>query len=195
MSMRSLFITLAAVAVSVPAIGRAQNEEIDFARARQQFVAGQAKTAANTLLMSSLGVRQQLGRCRDEGVGAELLSAEAELEKLANGLRNGTVTSVKALDQTLNHIDRVLAQHHLQLVVPTVQHPRADNVPVASHDLTRLAFHFERSLTLGGGKPTSEQTAAINDARKLAADIDKANAIPSGAVAIIKSIEAQVMTK
>jgi len=189
MTIRSMFAALAALLVLAPATLRAQDEDIDFVKARKEFLAGQPRVAANTILMSSLGVRQQVGRCRDETVGTELLEAESSLEKLATALRNGEVKSVKTLDEQMTKIDRALAHHHLLLVKAVIQRPRADNIPTAVRDLDRLAYHFERSITLPGGKPSADQAAAIANAQQLAKEIETANAIPGTAGATVASIE------
>ncbi len=187
MSIRSLFAAFAALAVIAPATLRAQDEDIDFAKARKEFVQGQARVAANTLVMSSLGVRQQVGRCRDETVGAELLEAESNLEKIAANLRAGTVKDVKTLDQELSKIDRSLAHHHLLLVQGVIARPRPDNIPTAAHDLDRAAFHFERSVTLDGAKLSAEQATGLADIRKLEKDIETTNAIPGSASVTVSS--------
>ena len=193
MSIRSVFLALAALVVAAPATLRGQEEDIDFAKARREFVAGQPRAAANSLLMASLGVRQQVGRCRDEVIGSELLSAESNLEKLANALRAGSVKDVKTLDEELTKIDRYLAQHHLLLVKEVVKRPRPDNIPTSVRDLDRLAYHFERSFTLSGKKPNEEQAAAIAEAQKLAKEIETSNAIPGTASASLALIEKQVL--
>lgn len=193
MSIRSVFLALAAVVVATPATLRSQEEDIDFVKARREFVAGQPRAAANSLLMASLGVRQQVGRCRDEVVGTELLNAESNLEKLASALRAGTIKDVKTLDAELTKIDRYLARHHLLLVKEVITRPRADNIPTAARDLDRLAYHFERSFTLSGKKPNVEQAAAIADALKLAKEIETSNAIPGTASATLALIEKQVV--
>lgn len=193
MSIRSVFLALAALVVATPATLRSQEEDIDFVKARREFVAGQPRAAANSLLMASLGVRQQVGRCRDEVVGTELLNAENNLEKLASALRAGTIKDVKTLDAELTKIDRYLARHHLLLVKEVITRPRADNIPTAARDLDRLAYHFERSFTLSGKKPNVEQAAAIADALKLAKEIETSNAIPGTASATLALIEKQVV--
>lgn len=189
MTIRSVFVALATLLAVAPATLRAQDEDIDFTKARKEFIAGQPRAAANTIIMSSLGVRQQVGRCRDESVGTELLEAESNLEKLATQLRAGEVKSVKTLDEQMVRIDRALAHHHLLLVKSVVQRPRPDNIPTASRDLERLAFHFERSITLTGGKLTPDQAAAVANAQQLAKDIETSNAIPGTAGATLASIE------
>lgn len=193
MSIRSVFLALAALVLATPATLRSQEEDIDFAKARREFVAGQPRAAANSLLMASLGVRQQVGRCRDEVVGSELLTAESNLEKLATDLRAGTVKDVKTLDAELTRIDLFLAHHHLLLVQEVAKRPRADNIPTAARDLDRLAYHFERSFTLSGKKPNDEQAAAIADARKLGKEIETSNAMPGTASATLALIEKQVV--
>lgn len=193
MSIRSVFLALAALVLATPASLRSQEEDIDFAKARREFVAGQPRAAANSLLMASLGVRQQVGRCRDEAVGTELLGAESSLEKLASALRAGTIKDVKALDAEFTRIDRFLAHHHLLLVKEVLKRPRADNIPTAARDLDRLAYHFERSFTLSGKKPNEEQAAAIAEAQKLAKEIETSNAMPGTASAAIAVIEKLVV--
>ncbi|MBI2406759.1 MAG: hypothetical protein HYV19_00465 [Gemmatimonadetes bacterium] len=189
MSIRSVFMALAALLVVTPAALRAQEEDIDFAKARREFVAGQPRVAANSLLMASLGVRTQVGRCRDETVGSDLLNSESSLEKLATDLRAGTVKDVKTLDATFTKIDRALARHHLLLVKAVLQRPRADNIPTAARDLDRLAYHFERSFTLSGKKLDADQAAAIETALKLSKAIETSNAIPATANADVIAIE------
>ncbi|MBM3907115.1 MAG: hypothetical protein FJ363_03440 [Gemmatimonadetes bacterium] len=192
MSIRSVFL-LAAALVATPAALRAQAEEIDFTRARKEFVAGQPRNAANSVLMASLGVRTQVGRCRDETVGTNLLNAESNLEKLAAALRAGTVKDVKSLDSEFQKIDLALAHHHLLLVKAVLQRPRPDNIPTAANDLDRLAFHYERALMYGGAKPSTEQAAAIAEARKLGTEIEKSAAIPGTAGAVVASLEKLVV--
>ncbi len=192
MSIRRMLVALAAMAVIAPVALRAQDDDIDFATARKQFVAGQPRVAANTLLQSSLGVRQQVGRCRDDAIGAQLVDAESRLEKLAMSLRAGQVNGVKALDQTLKHIDHVMALHHLTMATAAIAHPRPDNIPVAARDLERAAFHFERSLVIDGTKLTAEQVALLGDVRKLVKGIEESQKFPSDAGAVTKLFETQL---
>jgi hypothetical protein len=185
MSVRSLVAALAALAVIAPAAIRAQEGDIDFGKARKEFISGQPRLAANTLLESSVGVRQQVGRCRDDVVGAELLEAESHLEKLANDLRAGTLKDVKVLDGAMSKIDRALAHHHLLVIQTHLVRMRPDNIPVVARDLDRAAFHFERSVTLAGGKLSEEQTAAIAEVRKASKEVETTNAVPASTGALV----------
>lgn len=192
MSIRSVFTTLAAFVLAAPVALRAQEPEADFARARQQFVAGQPRAASQTLVMSSLAVRQQVGRCRTEDVGTKLMDAETQLEKLAAALKAGTVTSVKTLDQALMQIDRVLAQHHIQLAIEKMGRPRPDDIPIVARDIDRSAFHFERSVTLDGHALAAEQATVVADARTLVKEIETNNAIPKSAALVVAALEKMV---
>lgn len=193
MSIRTVVLALGAIVIAVPGPARSQEGEADFVKARREFVAGQTRQAAQTLIMSSLAVRQQLGRCRDDDVGTGLMDAESKLEKLAASIRGGSVTSVKTLDQQLIHVDRLLARHHLQLAMTVVAHPRAGDLPVAARDIGQSAFHFERSITLNGTPLASEQAAAVKDARALADEIEKTNALPERAKTVLAALEKQVI--
>lgn len=192
MSMRSMLVSLAAVVVAAPIVLRAQETTADFLKARQQYMAGDARPAAQTLLIASLHLRQQVGRSRDEVVGMRLLDAEGQLEKVAASLKAGKATNVRALDLMLAAIDRLLAQHHVQMVNLVIARPRVDDVPVAARDLDRAAFHFERALGLSGGPVSSEQAMAIADARALAKELDVTRAVPKSAVGIIATLEHHV---
>lgn len=193
MSVRSAFMVLAALAAATPVAMRAQEPEVDFAQARKQFVAGQARAAAQTLVMSSLAVRQQVGRCRDMDVGSRLLDAESQLEKLATSIGNGKVTSVKVLDKALTEVDLVLARHHLELAIANMAHPRAADIPVMSQDIDRGAYHYERSITLSGGALAPDQATAVNDARELVKTIDSTNAIPAGGMLVVQALQKLVI--
>lgn len=193
MSVRSVFLALAALAVATPAALRAQENEADFVRARQQLVAGQSRAAGQTLLFASAHVRQQVGRCRDADVGSRLMEAESQLDKLAASLRAGTVTSVKSLEKSLTQIDLLLAQHHLLLAMANMERPRPNDVPVVAQDIDRGTFHYERSVTLSGGKLTTEQVAAVTDARALVKEIEDTSAIPKRAAVVVAALERLVV--
>lgn len=187
MSIRTMFAALAAVVIAAPLAAPAQENDANFPKARKEFVAGQPRAAANTLLQASLAVREQVGRCRDEGVGVQLMEAESQLEKLAAALRAGSVTSVKTLDAALGKVDRVMALHHLELAVAVAAHPRPDNIPMSARDVERAAFYFERSFTLSGQKPSADQAALLDRARKLSKAIDETNTLPGDAKETLKA--------
>lgn len=193
MSIRSVFLALAALVVAAPAALRAQDTDADFVKARKEFVAGQMRAAATTLVFSSLAVRQQVGRCRTEDVGTKLIDAESQLEKLAAAVRAGTMTGVKSLDQSLKQIDRVLAQHHLQLAMEVMGHARSTDIPVLARDIDRALFHYERSITLDGHQLAPEQAAVMANARTLIKEIEGSSAVPKSAKEVLTAVEKLVV--
>jgi hypothetical protein len=188
-----MFLALCALVIATPFALRAQDEtNADFVLARKQFVAGQPRAAANTLVMSSLAVRQQVGRCRDEEIGSRLMEAEQKLEKISASLKAGSITSVKTLDQALTDIDRSLAKHPLLLAQQGIVRPRAEDLPVLSRDIERAAFHFERSITLDGHTLAAEQASAVADARKVSDQIDETKAVPAETKVVLAALEKQI---
>ena len=192
MSVRTMLLALGAIVIAAPHGLRAQETDADFVLARKQFVSGQARQAANTLLASSAHVRQEIGRCRDEEVGTRLIEGEAQLDKLATQLRAGSITSVKVLDQSLVKIDVALSLNHLKLAQTGIVRPRADDIPVLSRDIEHAAYHFERSITLDGGTLSPAQVKALESMRKLAKEIDDTKAAPKEAKDILAAFEAVV---
>lgn len=170
-----------------------QNEpSADFKTVRDQFVAGQLRPAANTLLRSTLYIRQQVGRSKDEVVGMQLLTIESELEQLALTLRSGREVSLRALETELQRADRLLAQHYVQMATAALAHPRADDLPILVKDMGRSAFHYERVFTLTGRAVGAEVTTLLTEVRTLAADIERLHAIPKSAAATLALFEKQI---
>jgi hypothetical protein len=193
MSMRSMLVSLAVLVAVAPGVLRAQGTSAEFLKARQQYLAGEARPAAHTLLLASLHLRQQVGRSKDEVVGMRLLDAEGQLEKLAASLKASVVSNVRTIDLTLTAIDRLLAQHHLQMVTLVIAKPRPDELLVLARDLDRAAFHYERSLTLSGGHVATEQAVAISDARALSKEVEETRAVPKTAIGIVAALERHVL--
>lgn len=193
MSMRSVFVALAALIVAAPVALSAQQGGADFTKARREFLAGQSRQASQTLLIASVLVREQLGRSHDEAVGMRLYDAEGQLEKLAASVKAGTLGDVKSLDQALESIDRLLAQHHLQLASEGIAKPAATVITTIASDVERAAFYFERSITLDGHVLGGDQAAAVNNARTLAKEIEDTRLVPKGASSVVTALQKQVL--
>ena len=193
MSVRSMLVALAALALATPLSLGAQNPFADVPAARRQFVAGQMRDAANTLLTASLLVRQEVGRSHDEIVGMKLYDAEGQLEKLAARLRAGAGGGLTALDRTLTQIDVLLAQHHLQVASAGIAKPNNADLSAVAKDVDLAAFHFERSITLTGRTLSDEQSAATNGARTLAKTIVSTKSIPADAPVVVATLEKLVL--
>jgi hypothetical protein len=185
-------LALATWAMSPLTVTAQDDPAAEFKAAHDQFAAGQLRPAANTLVRSTLYIRQQVGRSKDEVVGMQLLNAESELEQLATALRAGREMSLKAFDAELTRIDKLLAQHFVQMAVGAMAHPRGDDFPVIAKDIRRGAFHFERTFTLGGRVPGADVATLLTDVRTLAADIESSRSIPKSAAATLAVLEKQV---
>ena len=190
MRMRSLSLAIIALAVAAPLMVRAQDEpSAEFREARELFVAGHPRQAANLFLMSSLYLRQQVGRNHEEVTRMKLLDAESQVEKLGYALRAGSIGSVRTIDRTAMAVDRLLAQHYVQMVSWVIDHPRDPDMPLAAHDMDRAAFHFERALTLDGTPLPADPAAAIAEARSLAKEIAETKALPGRTTQVVATLE------
>lgn len=194
MWIRSILTASFALGCVTPVSAVAQEEPpmADFATVREQFVDGQVRLAAQTLLKSTLYIRHQVGRSRDEVVGMQLITAESQLEKLASAIGSGRGTGLRDLEQALAQVDRVLALHFVQTAGAALLHPRADDLPVVARDMKRSAAHFERSFTLVGRTITSDAAVAVADVRSVATEMDGTRRIPSNTKAVLAAFEKQL---
>jgi len=164
----------------------------DFVSIREQFISGQTRLAAQLLLQSTLYIRHQVGRSNDEVVGMQLLAAESQLEKLANTVGNGRPTSLRALEQALTQVDRLLAQHYVQTATALLVRPREGDVPVIASDMQRGALHFERSFTLDGRAPSSDAKVILADVRSVAMDMERTRRVPENTKAVLAAFKQQL---
>jgi hypothetical protein len=186
-----MLLTLAACATTPIPVFAQEDPAADFRAAHEQFAAGHPREAANTLIRSTLYIRQQVGRSRDEVVGMQLLNAESDLEKLAASMRDGRSSSLKAVDGELIRIDRLLAHHHVQMAIGAIG-KRGEEPGAIARDITRGAFHFERTFTIDGRAPATEIAALLTDVRTLAREIESTKLVPRTAVATLTVFERQV---
>jgi len=194
MWIRSILTATLALGWVMPVSAMAQDEPpmADFPTVREQFVDGQARLAAQTLLRSTLYIRHQVGRSRDEVVGMQLLTAEGQLEKLASTLGNGRGTTLRDLEQTLAQVDRLLALHFVQTAGAALLHPRAGELPGVTRDMTRGAAHFERSFTLVGRTVGPEVAMMLADVRSVATEMETTRRIPSNTKTVLAAFEKQL---
>lgn len=188
-------VTVALMALTMSTgLVQAQEEPpvADFSGAREQFIAGDTRQAAQTLLRSTLYIRHQVGRSRDEVVGMQLLAAEGQLEKLAAGLGNGRSTGLKGLEQALTQVDRLLALHYAQVATASLVRPRAGDIPVIARDMQRGALHFERSFTLDGRVPPADARTVLADLRSVAKDIETTKGIPANTKTVLAAFTQQL---
>ena len=164
----------------------------NFTAVREQFIDGQARLAAQTLLQSTLYIRHQVGRSRDEVVGMQLLETESRLEKLASALGNGRPTTLRELEQSMSNADRLLALHFVQTAGAALIRPRADDLPGVAHDMQRGAAHFERSFVLVGRTVPSDAAVVLADVRSNAMTMERTRTVPSNTKSVLAAFERQL---
>jgi hypothetical protein len=189
---RAVFLMFASCAMTPIPVYPQEEPVADFRVAQEQFAAGQTRQAANTLLRSTLYIRQQVGRSKDEVVGMQLLDAEAALEKLAIAIREGRAGSAKTVVAALVRIDRLLAHHHVQMATGALSKPRTEELPVIARDIRRSAYHYERSFTLDSKAPAPEVMVLLTDVRTLAGEIESTQLVPKHASATLLVFERQL---
>jgi len=188
--MRHRLLALAVALLGVAqATARAQSQyQADFPVVRHQFVRGEARQAAYTLMLAAAHVRQEVGRCKDAGMGDRLLGAEARLDRLVAQLRAGEVTSVSTLDAAFAATDLVLAEHHVRLAAWGWANRRASSPAEIGHGLDRAAFHYVRGVQEEGRTLDAPTQQVVDDAQRLARQLADAERPPGETGAVIDAL-------
>lgn len=191
--LRSLVVAL--LVGAAPALLGAQDgrSPADFPEARREFLAGDVRQAAHTLLLASAHLRQELGRCRDELLFDRMRAGEARLDALAARLRAGQGASVAALDAAAVATDRLLAEHHVLAAAWGVENPRHTTVATVGRDVERATFHWTRAERLDGRTPDAAAQRALDDARGLAGRLATAERIPADAGRVVAALRTVIV--
>jgi hypothetical protein len=138
-------------------------------------------------------VRQELGRCRDAGVGERLMEAEGRLDGLVARLRARGVASVATLDSAFAQTDRLLAEHHWRLATWGLANPRATSRAQVGADVGAAATHFARGEQVGGRELDPEAARVVADARQLADVLASTAPIPSNASVVLDALGRRIV--
>lgn len=188
--MRYRLLTLAAVvlAASPLSTGAQSQYQADFPAVRDRVERGQVREAAYTLMLASAHLREEVGRCKDGGIGERLLATESRLDGLVAQLRTGRAASVSTLDSAFASADRVLAEHHVRLAAWGTANLRATSVGEIGHDLGRATFHYGRAVSTEGRALDGMERRALDDAKRLAGELAGAPRLPEGTAAVIAAL-------
>lgn len=170
-------LALVASAAFTPAAD-AQNGLIGLEKAHQLLVSNQPRLAARELGIVSADFRTEIGRCRDEAIGARLMELEPKIDALAARVNAGTLTSPSALAQEFVAIDQALAQSHHQLAAQGWTIRRVVRVDGVANDLTLAARYYERSLKWSGAPLAPEARQLVDDALAMAKRLEANPANP-----------------
>jgi Family of unknown function (DUF6319) len=168
-------LALAAVIAGLAASSAAaQPDLVGLEKVHQLFTSGQARLAARELSVVSVAFRGEIGRCRDESLGAKLMEVEPRIDALVKGLNTGTLTSAAALEQEFVVIDQLLAQNHQQLAATQWGLRRFGGLDIVAKDLALAAGYVTRASRWAHTPLSGPMQKVVNDARaaaeKLAAD-------------------------
>lgn len=164
-------------AVLASTAASAQTDLIALDKVHQLFTSNQARAAARQLSEVSVEFRNEIGRCRDETIGARLMELEPRVDALASRLGNGAVTNVAELDREFVVIDRLLAANHQRLAASGWSLRRFGKVEVVGSDLSLAARYLARASKWTQQPLSAEVQKAVDDALALSAKLiaDPAN--------------------
>jgi len=117
-----------------------------FHKARENFLKKDLKGAASEIRKGEAFLRLQAARATAEGKKG-LITSIAELEKLANDVEKGTVTSAKTLDRTFAKSHHALAKHHY---LKALEYRTKKDTKRAGHSLKAAAVHLEHGFAWSG---------------------------------------------
>ena len=136
-----------------------------FHQAKESFMKKDMVAAGTEIVKGAAYLKLKSGRATEEG--KKLLAASiGELDKLAVGVANGTVTSVKELDDAFARANYAMAKHHQLKAKESFKEDEKD--PNAAYDLQASASYLERGYAWAGRELEAGTTATINGTRTLA---------------------------
>lgn len=158
----------------------AQEQMIGFEKIQQLLAGGQARLAARELQLASVAFRSEIGRCRDEEIGARLVELEPRFSSLAERVQAGAITTA-ALEQEFVAMDRLLAENHLKLAVTGWGLRRFGRLEAVANDLRLAALYLDRSAKWTAQPLPADLRQAVDGALAAAEQLAKSPANPPGA--------------
>lgn len=154
------------VAATQPAL--AQVELVALDRVHRLYLDGQPRQAARALSGVAVEFRQEIGRCKDESIGARLIELEPRLDALAAQLGAGKVSGVSTLTAEFAVVDRLLAENHLQLAELGWSLRRFGNLDGVGRDLDLAARYVARAARWEGVTLDAAALSTLEQARSAA---------------------------
>lgn len=162
-------LVAAAVAAAVAATpATAQVELIGFDRVHQLFNAKDTRAAARELRQVSVEFRNEIGRCRDEALGARLMELEPKFDVLAGRITAGTLTTASTLEDEFAIIDRLLALNHQQLAATAWTFRRFGRIEGVGADLAVSARYVVRAARWAHQPLDDPMQKLVNEALAIA---------------------------
>jgi hypothetical protein len=134
-----------------------------FHKARENFLKKDTKAAAEEIRKGAAFLRLQAARATTEGKKG-LVESVAELEKLANDVEKGTVTSAKTLDYTFAKAHHALARHHY---LKALEYRTKKDTKRVGHSLRAAAVHLEHGFAWAGHELEADTVKVVRRAHDL----------------------------
>ncbi|HUK41332.1 MAG TPA: hypothetical protein VLX11_09820 [Candidatus Acidoferrales bacterium] len=139
---------------------QANSSEENFQKAHESFMKKDTQAAAVEILKGAAFLKVEASHA--SGQAKQALNASVqELERLAQAVEQGTVTSGQDLRRAFARADRALAEEHFQEAVESWS---KKEVHKTGQDLTAAADDVRQAFSWTGQKLNSTTEAAINDA-------------------------------
>ncbi len=135
-----------------------------FHKARQSFLKKDFKASAEEIRKGEAFLRLQAAAATEEGKKG-LIASIAEIEKLANDVEKGSVTSAKTLDDTFARAHHALAKHHY---LKAIEYKAKNDTRRTGHALKAAAIHLEHGFAWAGHDLEAATVRVIKDTGLLA---------------------------
>ncbi len=146
--------------------------EAHFHRAHEAFLKKDIKKAATHIRKGAAFLKLEAGRATEEG--EKLMEASGhELAKLAEEVGQGTITSMKWLDEAFARAHHALARHHHLKAKESWTNRAEQSVRKVGEDLRAAAVHFHQGLIWAGHKAEAAGAKTIKGTRLLAGKMIK----------------------
>ncbi|MGE5304309.1 MAG: hypothetical protein ACM3TN_13435 [Alphaproteobacteria bacterium] len=143
--------------------------EKHFRNARESFLKKDARAAAAEIRKGAVLLELEAGHAKGK-VKEALAASSHELQKLAQGVENGTVTSTQDLRRAFARADRALAEQHYQSAAESWS---KKEIKKAGRELKAAANHVELAVAWADHRLDSTTAAVIKDARAVAAKLSE----------------------
>jgi hypothetical protein len=156
-----------AVVEAKSTVAPANEPEEHFRNARESFLEKNAKAAAAQIRKGAAFLKLEASHATGE-VKEALTASVGELERLAQGVEKGTVTSTQELRRAFARADQALAKQHFQ---DATESWSKKEIKKAGQELKSAANDVELASAWTGRKLDATTAAAIKDARAVAAKL------------------------
>jgi hypothetical protein len=167
-----------AVAEGKSAAALVKGPEEHFRNARESFLEKNVKAAAAGIRKGAALLKIEASHATGEAKEA-LTASVGQLERLAQGVEKGTVSSTQELRRAFARADEALANEHFQKATESWS---KKEIKKAGHELNAAANDVELASAWAGHKLDATTTAAIKDARAVAAKLTEGAGWTTGEV-------------